>query len=163
MEHVYSRWIYVDIKAQMLSLFNNKALVASYSISTAKNGFGEEKNSEKTPRGWHCVEKKIGQDAAPNTVFVGRVPTGEIYSAEFAATQPQRDWILTRILWLAGLEEGKNKGGNVDTFERYIYIHGCPDEASFEKPSSHGCIRMHNADVISLFDRVEEKIPVYIG
>jgi lipoprotein-anchoring transpeptidase ErfK/SrfK len=162
MQHDYTTWIHIDPTAQQLYFFKNNMLVAQYPISTAKNGLGEVQGSEQTPRGWHCIEKKIGEGAAANSVFIGRVHTGEIYSEILAAKHPKRDWILTRILWLAGLEDGKNKGGTVDTLSRYIYIHGCPDNASFEKPSSHGCIRMRNADVIALFDAVDEKTPVLI-
>lgn len=158
-----TRWIYVNTKEQQLCLLDKSDLIAKYPISTAKNGLGEVKGSEKTPRGWHCVEKKIGGNAPLNTVFKGRVPTGEIYCDELAAMYPTRDWILTRILWLSGLEAGKNKGNDVDTFARYIYIHGAPDTASFDKPSSHGCVRMRNVDLVTLFDAVDEKTPVYIG
>jgi lipoprotein-anchoring transpeptidase ErfK/SrfK len=87
-------------------------------------------------------------------VFVGRRPTGELFGDELQARHPGRDWILTRILWLSGLEPGRNRLGNVDTMRRYIYIHGSPDAARMGTPGSHGCIRMHNADVIDLFDRV---------
>lgn len=158
-----TKWIYVNTQAQQLFLYDSKDVIAQYPVSTAKNGLGEVQGSEKTPRGWHCVEKKIGADAPLNTVFKGRVPTGEIYSAELAALYPTRDWILTRILWLSGLEEGKNKGDIVDTFARYIYIHGAPDTGSFDVPSSHGCVRMRNVDLVTLFDAVDEKTRVYIG
>ena len=92
-----------------------------------------------------------------NTVFKGRVPTGEVFDADI-----DKDWILTRILWLEGLEPGLNQGGNVDSKSRYIYIHGCPDQYPMGVPLSHGCIRMRNDEVISLFDQIEENIVVQI-
>ena len=87
-------------------------------------------------------------------MFVGRRPTGEIYDLALADRFPDRDWILTRILWLNGLEPGRNRLGNVDSFRRFIYIHGCPEDAPMDKPGSHGCIRMRNEDVVQLFDAI---------
>ena len=99
---------------------------------------------------------------APLPVFIGRRATGEIYSADLGKQYPQRDWILTRILWLGGLEPGKNRYGKIDTTWRYIYIHGCPDELMTGSPDSHGCIRMKNADMLDLFNRVDAGLKVYI-
>lgn len=154
--------IQVDIAAQTLELFEDGIVVFSRRVSTARNGPGERRGSECTPRGWHTVRAKIGADCAPNTVFVGRRPTGEVYAPALRAEFPQRDWILTRILWLSGLEPGKNRLGQVDTMRRYIYIHGSPDEDTMGVPSSHGCIKMRNSDVIDLFDRVAVGIRVLI-
>lgn len=92
----------------------------------------------------------IGRNCPLNTVFVGRRATGEIYSAELGLQQPQRDWILTRILWLSGKESGFNRGGECDTLKRYIYIHGTPDCNAMGEPLSHGCIRMRNRDIVDL-------------
>lgn len=131
-------------------------------VATAKNGVGETRNSECTPRGWHTIRAKIGAGMPINTVFVGRRPTGEIYSPQLRRLFPERDWILTRILWLSGLEPGKNRLGEVDTMRRYVYIHGAPDEDPMGVPSSHGCIKMRNQDVIALFDRVPVGIRVKI-
>lgn len=156
-------WIHIDTRQQQLFLYSDERLLFKYPVSTAKNGFGEIKGSEKTPLGWHSIEKKIGDGMPINTVFVGRMPTGEVHTPALAAQYPERDFILTRILWLAGLEEGKNKGGECDTFDRYIYIHGFPDHIPIDVPLSHGCIRMRNTDLITLFDRVPEKTRVYIG
>jgi lipoprotein-anchoring transpeptidase ErfK/SrfK len=153
----------VEVATQQLHCLINGEIQHSYSIATGAKGLGEEQGSEQTPRGWHIVLSKIGKGAPLGTVFVGRQPTGEIYSPELAKTYPQRDWILTRILWLGGLEIGKNRYGTVDTFSRYIYIHGCPDEIPLGMPSSHGCVRMHNADIVALFDRVPLGTKVYIG
>lgn len=148
-------YIEISISAQTLTLFGDEGKrLASYSVSTAKNGVGCEKNSGCTPLGAHIIRAKIGAGAAENTVFVGRRPTGEIWTPELAALHPERDWILTRILWLSGKEPGKNRLGNVDSMQRYIYIHGTPDTEPMGQPCSHGCVRMRNADVVELFDLV---------
>jgi lipoprotein-anchoring transpeptidase ErfK/SrfK len=152
----------VSIAGQRLALVESGQAVRTYPVSTAKNGPGERKGSECTPRGWHRVRAKIGGNQPMFTVFKGRRPTGEIYSPEFGRLYPERDWILTRILWLGGLEPGKNRYRDVDSAWRYIYIHGTPDELMLGKPESHGCIRMFNADVLDLFDRVEAGVRVYI-
>ncbi|MGR9088572.1 MAG: L,D-transpeptidase family protein [Gammaproteobacteria bacterium] len=152
----------ISIRTQTLSLIINGKAVRTYPVSTAKNGPGERKGSECTPRGWHAIRAKIGQGQPMCSVFVGRRPTGEIYSSELGRLFPERDWILTRILWLGGLEPGKNRYGQVDTAWRYIYIHGCPDECLNGLPRSHGCIRMRNADVLELFDRAPAGTRVWI-
>lgn len=122
-------------------------------VSTAAKGAGEVTNSFCTPRGWHAVRARIGSNAQVNTVFVGRRPSGEIYTSQLRRREPHRDWILTRILWLSGLEVGRNRLGNVDTMRRYIYIHGSPDDVSMGHAGSHGCVRMRNAEIIELFER----------
>lgn len=152
----------ISIPTQHLAIIDLGQLITSYPISTAKNGVGEQRGSECTPTGWHSIRAKIGAGLALNSVFVGRRATGEIYNDELGRRHPQRDWILTRILWLGGLEPGKNRYGDVDTCWRYIYIHGTPDESTMGLPSSHGCIRMKNADVLDLFNRVEAGVKVYI-
>lgn len=155
--------IEISIQHQTLTLFDDFGGVkAKYSISTAANGVGCEKNSNCTPLGNHIIRAKIGADAATDTVFVGRRPTGELCTPELMASYPSRDWILTRILWLSGTEVGKNRLGNVDTMQRYIYIHGSPDSTAMGKIGSHGCIRMHNADIMELFDSVKVGTPVLI-
>lgn len=123
-------------------------------VSTARNGAGERMNSECTPRGRHIIRAKIGGGQPENAVFVSRRPTGEIYSASLRRLYPGRDWILTRILWLSGLEPGRNRGGDVDTMRRYVYIHGCPDEDPMGTPGSRGCIKMRNRALIELYERV---------
>ena len=155
---------YLDIciATQQLTVFADGLNVRHYPVSTAKNGAGELMGSECTPRGWHRIRAKIGADQPLQAVFIGRRATGEIYNTELAKQYPQRDWILTRILWLGGLEPGKNRYGKVDTTWRYIYIHGCPDELMTGIPDSHGCIRMKNADMLDLFNRVDAGIKVYI-
>jgi lipoprotein-anchoring transpeptidase ErfK/SrfK len=131
-------------------------------IATASNGSGEETGSERTPRGWHKVRAKIGAGLEQNAVLVGRRPTGEIFSPQLRQQFPDRDWVLTRILWLSGLEPGKNRFGRVDTMRRYIYIHGCPDDDPMGIPGSHGCIKMRNAEVVTLFDRIPINTLVWI-
>ena len=143
--------IIINIALQQLTLQSNERVIRQYSISSAKKGVGEQQGSEQTPRGRHIVRAKIGANLPINTVFKARRPTGEIYSAELAEQSPNRDWILTRILWLSGCEVGKNRGGNCDTMRRYIYIHGTPDSEPMGIPASHGCIRMRNTDLAELF------------
>ena len=154
--------IRICLAAQRLFLFENQRIVTSFLISSAKNGAGEKKDSEKTPRGVHFIRAKIGKNAPLGAVFVARRWTGEIYNTVLAQKNPNRDWILTRILWLCGREIGKNRLGNVDTFSRYIYIHGAPDDLPFGAPASHGCIRMKNADIVCLFNAVSVGTPVLI-
>jgi L,D-transpeptidase YbiS len=147
--------IRIDIGTQQLDLYDDEdRLIRRYSISSARNGVGEENGSFRTPRGRHLVRAKIGAGQPINSVFVERRPTGEIYDAALAGKNPGRDWILTRILWLSGCEPGYNRLGRVDTMRRAIYIHGSPDTAEMGKPGSHGCIRMRNADIVELFDLV---------
>ncbi|MCS5708031.1 L,D-transpeptidase [Candidatus Berkiella cookevillensis] len=144
----------VDVETQALYHFKDSKITKKYLISTAKNGVGEEMGSEKTPRGWHIIRAKIGDNQPINSVFVRRRPSGEIYSPDFSSAYPGRDWILTRILWLSGLEVGKNRFGNCDTMKRYIYIHGSPDTKVMGVPSSKGCINMHNNDILELYSDV---------
>ncbi len=146
--------IIVSVSEQLLRLYENEKLIKSYRVCTAKNGLGEQFGSECTPRGAHTIRAKIGDGKPLGSVFVGRRLTGEVYDDELARHQPNRDWILTRILWLSGSEKGKNRLGQVDTMRRYIYIHGAPDELVSKTPSSHGCIRMLNEDVAELFERI---------
>jgi len=156
--------IEISISQQTLTLFDNLGeLKAQYRISTAANGAGCLKNSGCTPLGEHIIRAKIGEGAPLNAVFVGRRQTGEICTPELMAEFPNRDWILTRILWLSGKEVGKNRLGNVDTMQRYIYIHGSPDVTEMGKIGSHGCVRMRNVDVVALFELVEVGTKVLIS
>ena len=153
----------VDLARQELELLDDAdAVLRRYPVSTAANGAGEESGSQRTPRGQHIVRAKIGAGQPLNTVFRGRRPTGEIYAPELGQAEPERDWILTRILWLSGREPGFNRLGNRDTMRRYIYIHGTPDETFEQAPRSHGCVRMRNADLVELFDLVPPYTPVDI-
>ncbi len=155
-------YLYISIARQQLSLIRAGQEKLIYSVSTAKNGAGEAMGSECTPTGWHKIRAKVGHNQLLNSVFIARRPTGEIYKPELAQEYPNRDWILTRILWLAGLEPGKNRYGQVDSSWRYIYIHGCPDQLIQGKPESHGCIRMKNKDIVELFNSVNVGLKVYI-
>ena len=155
--------ITIHISTQTLALFDDDDnLLCDYRVSTAANGAGEVGGSYCTPRGKHIIRARIGAGCPENTVFVRRRPTGEIYTPELGAQFPGRDWILTRILWLSGCEPGFNRLGNRDTMRRYIYIHGTPDSVPLGQAHSHGCIRMHNADLLELFASVSAGTTVEI-
>ena len=155
--------IEIDVPTQSLILKDAQGRILMQTrISTARNGVGEENGSEKTPRGAHYIRARIGAGLPADAVLVSRRPTGEIYSPPLRAAFPTRDWILTRILWLCGLEPGKNRLGKVDTMRRYIYIHGCPDEDPMGVPGSRGCVKMRNREIIELFDRVAPGTRVHI-
>jgi lipoprotein-anchoring transpeptidase ErfK/SrfK len=156
--------IRIDVGRQELELLRDDgSVMRRYRVSTARNGVGEVNGSFCTPRGQHIIRAKIGAGQPLNAVFVERRPTGEIYNPELASRFPERDWILTRILWLSGCERGYNRLGPVDTMRRAIYIHGSPDSAEMGKPGSHGCVRMRNRDVVELFDLVPVRTPVVIA
>lgn len=152
----------VSIAEQSMALLRDDQLIAHWSISTASAGAGQQQGSGCTPTGLHRIRIKIGEGEPENAVFVGRRATGEVYSPELAAQHPERDWILTRILWLQGLEWGHNRGGSVDSLKRYIYIHGTPDTEPMGQPASHGCIRMRNSDLLQLFEQVDTHTQVRI-
>ncbi len=153
----------LSLAHQELRLLDDRGETLSvYRVSTATNGPGERNGSECTPRGAHRIRAKIGTGCPVNTVFRGRRPTGEIYGPALRRRYPHRDWILTRILWLSGLEPGFNRLGEVDTMRRFIYIHGAPEEDPMGVPSSHGCVKMRNHDVLELFDRIPPGTPVNI-
>jgi len=160
-------YIEVDLRLQQLYLWEpspeSDILLRQYPVSTASNGAGEQNGSYCTPRGRHRIADKIGAGAPLCAAFKARAWTGEIWTPELDTAHPGRDWILTRILWLDGLEPGKNKGGTVDTHKRYIYIHGTHEEHKLGTPASHGCIRMKNADVAELFDFVDVGTEVKIS
>ncbi|MDB6096921.1 MAG: L,D-transpeptidase [Francisellaceae bacterium] len=160
----FMNYLLINITEQKLYLIHKptNTILKTYLISSGLYGVGEENGSGKTPRGWHQIRAKIGQNALINTVFKGRRPTGEIFSEALFTQFPNRDWILTRILWLSGLELGYNRLGNKDTMRRYIYIHGTPDQTILGKPGSKGCIRMANLDIIELFDMIPAHIHVNI-
>jgi L,D-transpeptidase YbiS len=163
MTRAAERQIEVDVGKQTLVLRNRRGQVLLETrISTARNGVGERRNSECTPRGRHIIRAKIGAGQPANAVFVSRRATGEIYTPQLRTAYPSRDWILTRILWLSGLEPGRNRLGEIDTMRRYIYIHGCPDEDPMGVPGSRGCIKMRNQEIIWLFDQVQPGTPITI-
>jgi lipoprotein-anchoring transpeptidase ErfK/SrfK len=147
--------IIISLPHQTLTLLDDEGkTIGRYLVSTSKHGAGESNGSNCTPRGLHLIRAKIGAGQPLNTVFVERRPTGEIYTPELDKLYPDRDWILTRILWLSGCEVGFNRLGRVDTMRRYIYIHGSPDEVGMGTPGSIGCIRMRNDDLLQLFESV---------
>jgi len=152
----YRYWVsHIDVWPDTQTLYALNPLgecVLEYLVSTAKNGLGEIKNSECTPRGLHTIRAKIGKDVKLGSVFSSRRVTNETWTPELNQSFPERDWILSRILWLSGCEKNKNRLGDVDSMQRYIYIHGTPPTEPLGKPLSHGCIRMRNEDVIELFE-----------
>jgi lipoprotein-anchoring transpeptidase ErfK/SrfK len=154
--------INICLTTQHLQVLSAESVLFEAAISSGLNGPGEQDGSGCTPRGAHEVVEIIGEDVAINTVFVGRKPTGEVYTPALGLQYPERDWILTRIIWLGGLEVGKNWLGDVDTMRRYIYIHGCPDSCEMGVPLSHGCVRMHNEDVLALMPFVTRGMQVMI-
>lgn len=156
------RRLRIELSHQRLICLEAGQSRALYPVSTSRWGVGERRDSGCTPRGLHRVRLKIGAGCPENSVFVARRPTGEIYSDQLAEAQPDRDWILTRILWLSGCEPGINLGGEVDTLRRFIYIHGTPEETLLGIPVSHGCVRMRNRDIIRLFDWARNGMPVEI-
>ena len=155
--------IEISIADQSLTLLADaNRVLKRYQVSTAAKGPGEQMGSYQTPRGQHRIRARIGQGLPLGAVLRGRRPTGEICTPELMVAQPGKDWILTRILWLCGEEPGFNRGGQVDTMRRYVYIHGTPDGTALGIPGSHGCIRMRNSELVELFDRVPVGTPVLI-
>ncbi|MFA9485497.1 L,D-transpeptidase [Moraxella haemolytica] len=159
--------LHIDTTCQKLSVFRGKGLVCAFSISTAKNGVGQFEGTGCTPLGRHIISDKIGGEYPVGAVFVGRRFTGEIYDDKLGRAYSDRDWILSRILWLKGTEDGYNLGKTADgmvcdTHARYIYIHGTPDTEPMGVPMSHGCVRMRNSDVVRLYDMVGVGTPVLI-
>jgi lipoprotein-anchoring transpeptidase ErfK/SrfK len=154
--------ITINTATQHLFIYENGECLQHYLVSTARNGTGQRFGSEQTPLGKHIIRAKIGTNQPINTVFISRRPTGEIFTPELDRLHPNRDWILTRILWLSGTEIGKNRLGEVDTMRRMIYIHGTPDRVNLGQPGSRGCIRMANRDLLELYDWVRAGTPVVI-
>ncbi len=142
----------ISISQQRLFIWRGDVCVFECAISSAAHGIGCVRDSGCTPIGRHYVRAAIGAGQHPLTVFKARRPTGDQWSSELAADNPNRDWILGRILWLSGMESGINRGGNVDTFRRYIYLHGSPDDGVMGVPASHGCIRLRVNDMLSVFE-----------
>jgi len=154
--------IEIDISKQRLFLLNNMVIVRSYPISSSKYGEGGAQNSFKTPLGNHVIKEMIGRDAIKNTIFTSRINTKRQADIIHDLTNSDNDYVTTRIMWLDGQEEGKNKGKGVDSYQRYIYIHGTHEEGLIGQKASHGCIRMFNSDVIELFNDVRKGTKVYI-
>lgn len=156
-------WLHIDLAQQQLTLCRGHDRHDQFPVSTGLNGVGEQSGSGCTPRGWHDIVARIGEGQPRGAVFRGRRPTGEIYSPALAVAYPDRDWILTRILWLRGLEWGVNRGGNVDSQRRYIYLHGTPPTEPMGVPRSHGCIRLRDDDLLRVFEQVSVRTPVWLG
>lgn len=150
----------VDSHSQTLFCCRRGNLLSTYGISTSSNGIGCGQDTGCTPHGWHRIAEKIGEDEPPGTIFKGRIAGGV---AQSLSSFDDDDLITSRIMWLSGLQPGLNNGGRVDSYSRYIYIHGTAQEHLIGKPVSHGCIRMHNADVIELFDMVDNGAIVFIS
>jgi len=154
--------LYVDIPSQQMFFIKKGEIVDIYSISSSYYGTGNKVNSLMTPLGKHEIYKKLGENLPENAILKGRVWNGAIADIIKEPIDTDFDHVTSRILWLDGLEEGKNKGPGIDSRERYIYIHGTAEEGLIGKPASDGCIRMYNKDVIELFDLVDEKAQVWI-
>ena len=152
--------IAISLTRQTLQVLRDGRVAREFLVSTSRYGPGEQRGSLCTPRGQHLIRARIGHGLPEGAVLRGRRPTGEIFSPALLRAQPGRDWILSRILWLSGLERGRNRLGDVDSMSRYIYIHGTPDHEPMGVPFSHGCIRMRNAEVCWLFDAVLPGTPV---
>ncbi|MEO8225627.1 MAG: L,D-transpeptidase [Gammaproteobacteria bacterium] len=144
----------ISLTRQTLHVLRGGRVEREFPVSTSRYGPGEQNGSLCTPRGLHAIRAKIGHGLPVGAVLRARRPTGQVFSTARFRAEPARDWILSRILWLSGLEPGRNRLGNVDSMRRYIYIHGTPDHEPMGVPFSHGCIRMRNADVCWLFDAV---------
>ena len=157
-----SNRIIVDISEQRLYLFENDILKLSFPVSTSKYGEGSKENSYKTPLGSHKIKDKIGTNVLINTIFIARENTNRLATIINEKIDSDDDFVTSRILWLDGLEVGINKGSGVDSYSRYIYIHGTHEEGLVGQKASHGCIRMFNQDVIYLYDKVEEGTKVLI-
>ena len=154
--------IEVHSSKQELIVIQNQHCLRAYPIQTSRYGLGNIKDSYQTPTGMHHIVEKIGQHSHPYTVFKARLPEQELYSPKRYHNEPNKDWILARILWLQGLESGINLGGECDSMNRYIYIHGAPELAFEQETGSCGCIRMMPKDMIELFDLVDVHTLVYI-
>ena len=161
-ENTNSPELVVDISEQRLYLVQNKLILKSYPISSSKFGEGSIENSFKTPLGMHQIKEKIGKDVEENTIFISRVDTQKKADIIKNTFDSDNDFVTSRILWLDGMEEGINKGKGIDSYDRYIYIHGTQEEGLIGTKASHGCIRMFNNDVIELFKKVKEGTKVLI-
>lgn len=158
----YYEILYVSISQQKLFHIKNNSIIGKYPISSSEKGIGNKKNSGKTPLGLHSIKEKHGAETPLNGRMIGRVFYGHIATIYSDTTSSKTDDITSRILWLSGEEKGVNKGENIDSYQRYIYIHGTSEEGKIGAPASHGCIRMINKDVIKLFSLVKLNTKVLI-
>jgi hypothetical protein len=161
-DKTFEKYMYVSVKYQRLYLIVNDSTIRKYSISTAKKGIGCKANSNKTPSGLHTIKRKIGKNVPFGGILESRMYTGKVAEILTEKKNAARDYVTTRIMWLQGEEPGLNKGRNMDSYNRYIYIHGTPEEGFIGEPASHGCVRMKNKDVIELFSLVDEGTPILI-
>ncbi len=158
----FNKYMYVSIKHQKLYLIENDSTVKKYPISTALKGVGNKLHSLKTPPGLHTIKRKLGDNVPYAGILEAREYNGKIAKVLTDKQKAGGDYVTTRILWLEGEEPGINKGRNIDSYNRYIYIHGTPEEGLIGQPASHGCIRMKNSDVMELYDLIEEGTPILI-
>lgn len=158
----FEKYLYISVKHQKMYLIENGKTVKTYPISTAKKGIGSHQNSNKTPPGLHTVKRKIGEEVPLGGILEAREFNGKVAEIITDKRKADGDYVTTRILWLDGEEVGINKGRGIDSYNRYIYIHGTPEEGFIGQPASHGCIRMKNIDVIELYDIIDEGTPIYI-
>ncbi|MBL6657790.1 MAG: L,D-transpeptidase [Flavobacteriales bacterium] len=154
--------LFVSISKQKLFYIKNNSIISEYPISSAKKGVGNQKNSDKTPLGLHSIKEKHGAETPINGRMIGRIFYGQIATIDNDTTTSKTDDITSRIMWLSGEEFGINKGKNIDSYQRYIYIHGTSEEGKIGTPASHGCIRMRNKDIIELFSVVKLNTKVLI-
>ena len=147
--------LFVNITKQKMYYIKEGGIVKTYVISSSNYGVGNKAGSNKTPIGLHKVKQKFGEETPINGKMIGRVFYGDIATIYTDNTKSKTDDVCSRILWLVGLEEGLNKGEGIDSYNRYIYIHGTSEEGLLGKPASHGCIRMKNKEVIELYERIK--------
>ena len=158
----YDLSITIDVSEQRLYLEEKGSILESFPISTSKFGEGSVENSYKTPLGLHQIKEKIGSEVAENTIFISRINTSRVANIIELPINSEEDLVTSRILWLDGLEIGANKGQGIDSYQRYIYIHGTQEEGLIGQKASHGCIRMFNSDVVYLYELVEKGTKVHI-
>ena len=147
--------LFVNITEQKMYYIKEGGIVKTYVISSSNYGVGNKAGSNKTPIGLHKVKQKFGEETPINGKMIGRVFYGDIATIYTDNTKSKTDDVCSRILWLVGLEEGLNKGEGIDSYNRYIYIHGTSEEGRLGKPASHGCIRMKNKEVIELYEKIK--------
>ncbi len=152
---IYNEILYISVKEQKMYHIVKNTIVKEYLVSTAKKGIGNQKNSNLTPHGLHYIKEKYGSKTPQNGRIIGRVFYGEIATIYSDTTSSKTDDITSRILWLSGMEKDINKDGNVDSYNRYIYIHGTSEEGKIGTPASHGCVRMLNTDIIELYAKIK--------
>ncbi len=158
----FSTFIYVSVKYQKLYLIKNQKILKKYPISTSLYGIGNKFDSNQTPLGLHTIKHKIGEKVPFGGLFYSREYVGKISTIYIDKVKSLTDDVTSRIMWLHGEEPGINRGRDIDSYKRYIYIHGTSEEGFIGEPASHGCIRMKNTDVIELFNSVDENTPVII-